>query len=89
MANNFLNLPSKPDLHLMVSPPLYKELQFGINHTVVNEIFPWLIPMIAQDLSLENDKNVGIIDIFNTLGGADLTEPQMFADFCHPNNEGY
>jgi hypothetical protein len=45
--------------------------------------------MIAQNLSLENDKNVDVIDIFNTLGGADLTQPQMFADLCHPNNEGY
>ena len=40
MANNFLNLPSKPDLHLMILPPLYKEMQYGINHTVVNEILP-------------------------------------------------
>ena len=89
MANNFLNLPSKPDLYLMISPPLYQELRYGINHTVINEIFPQLIPMIAQNLSLENDKSVDVIDIFNTLGGADLTQPQMFADLCHPNNEGY
>ena len=52
MANNFLNLPSKPDLHLMISPPLYKEMQYGINHTVVNEILPKLIPIIARTLSL-------------------------------------
>ena len=52
MANNFLNLPSKPNLHLMISPPLYKEMQYGINHTVVNEILPNLIPIIARTLSL-------------------------------------
>jgi hypothetical protein len=33
-------LPSKPDLYLMISPPLYKEMQFGIDQTVVNEIIP-------------------------------------------------
>ena len=80
---------SKPDLYLMISPPLYKEDQFGIDQTVVNELIPELIPMIAQNLSITNNIIVNVIDIFNTLGGASLTEPQMFADFCHPNDQGY
>jgi hypothetical protein len=42
--------------------------------------------MIAKDLADENNKDIGVIDIFNTLGGAGLTEPQMLADFCHPND---
>jgi lysophospholipase L1-like esterase len=39
-------------------------------------------------LSLANNKIVNVIDIFNTLGGEDLTKPEMFADFCHPNDLG-
>jgi lysophospholipase L1-like esterase len=45
--------------------------------------------MIAENLSNENEKIVNVIDIFNTMGGASLTEPQWFMDFCHPNDQGY
>ena len=31
MANNFLNMPSKPDLYIMVPPPLYKENAYSMN----------------------------------------------------------
>lgn len=61
-------LPSKPKIYLMIPPPLYPPFPFQMNKTVINEIFPVIIPKIGRDAGAEPQ----MIDIFNALGGADL-----------------
>ena len=31
----------------------------------------------------------GIVDLFEALGGSNLTMPKMIGDGCHPNDNGY
>ena len=91
MATNFKNLDSNPDLYVMIPPPLYEEGAIQANQTVINEIFPELIPNLAKNLSLGDDK---VIDIFSAMGGAGLDHYELFCDGqncdpCHPNDAGY
>eukprot|EP01061_Rhynchopus_euleeides_P020857 TRINITY_DN3388_c0_g1_i5.p1 TRINITY_DN3388_c0_g1~~TRINITY_DN3388_c0_g1_i5.p1 ORF type:complete len:266 (+),score=64.29 TRINITY_DN3388_c0_g1_i5:46-843(+) len=80
----YKNMPSAPSVYIMTPPPMYKEWQYGINNTVTNVVYPTLIPQLAQQYSLK-----GPVDVFNALGGANLAHPELFADFCHPNDAGY
>ena len=91
MGRSFLNMTSKPDLYIMVPPPLYLDNSYSMNQTTINERFPDLIPQIGKDLGLPDDH---VIDIFNPLGGKELSEWQFFCDGqscddCHPNDAGY
>ena len=44
MARSFLAMDSKPELYLMIPPPLYEDTAYKMNQTVINEVFPELIP---------------------------------------------
>jgi hypothetical protein len=77
MATTFMNLENKPDLYIMIPPPLYKDGDYNMNQTVINKIFPELIPEIAKQLDLEDDK---VIDIYNILGGSEMNKFEMFCD---------
>jgi len=77
-------LPNKPTVYAMIPPPLYRHI-YGMNQTVINSIFPVLLPKINSENHLPHHA----IDIFNAMGGHDLTDPTWFADGCHPNNYGY
>ena len=76
MATNFKNLKSKPDLFLMIPPPLYFSDDKSQQRTI-NVLLPTLIPDIARILGLADDK---IIDLFNIMGGSDLTKFELFCD---------
>ena len=60
-----------------------------MNATVINHIFPHLIPRIANETGAN-----GVIDVFDALGGATLNAPELFCNYqscdaCHPNDAGY
>ena len=60
-----------------------------MNATVINHIFPHLIPRIANETGAN-----GVIDVFDALGGSSLNAPELFCDYqscdaCHPNDAGY
>jgi hypothetical protein len=54
-----------------------------MNQTVINEIFPALLPEIASELTAHKT-----LDIFDCMGGVNLTHPELIADGCHPNAAG-
>ena len=91
MATNFMNMDSKPEVYLMVPPPLYQDGAYNMNQTVINDVLPTMIPQMAADLGLPS-KNV--IDIYGAMGGKSLSSWQFFCDgqscdACHPNDAGY
>ena len=77
------------EVYLVVPPPLYEDGAYDMNATVINHIFPSLIPRIANETGA-----TGVIDVFDALGGALLNAPELFCDYqscdaCHPNDAGY
>ena len=70
----------------MIPPPNYINGVYSMNQTVINFIYPTLIPEIARNCYINDDH---IIDLFNAMGTSSLLMPDMFADGCHPNNNGY
>ena len=64
-------------------PRSYKNGVYGMNQTVINKIFPALLPEIANELTTHKT-----LDIFNCMGGVNLTHPELIADGCHPNAAG-
>ena len=44
MVQTYLDLKSKPDVYVMIPPPLYQDEQFGIIQKVINQQLPQLIP---------------------------------------------
>lgn len=91
--------PQEPKVFLVAPPPFYP--QFGnkdkIMPEVVNEYVPFLTKDVAQKCGLPDDH---FIDVFEGMGGANLTLPELFCDpkviqydqRCdgfHPNKVGY
>eukprot|EP00756_Hemistasia_phaeocysticola_P059450 Hpha_TRINITY_DN36222_c0_g1::TRINITY_DN36222_c0_g1_i1::g.83299::m.83299 len=85
MITKFLSFDSKPQVYVMIPPPLYKAGVYGMNQTVINKQFPTLIPEIGK----ANGLTTAPIDVFDALGGAKLAHPEWSADGCHPNDDGY
>ena len=78
--------PAKPRVFIMQPTPLYKDKLFGsMNQTVTNFVLPRLLPTLLQASAAEPV----IIDLFNALGGAGLTQPNITCDGCHPKHAGY
>lgn len=94
-----------PQIYTMIAPPLMKQGDYGMNQTVINSVFPTLLPLIAKEKEL-----LGPIDVFKGFGGIsdwqahfpeagcvlDSTwQPcnwycdEQSCDQCHPNNDGY
>lgn len=76
------------EVYLIVPPPLYEDGAYDMNATVINHVFPHLIPRIA------NATGATSIDVFGALGGVSLSTPELFCDYqscdaCHPNDAGY
>lgn len=58
-----------------------------MNQTLVNEVYPdMLSTFFKDDLGIPADH---IIDLFARMGGHTLQHPELFADGCHPNDQGY
>jgi hypothetical protein len=86
MCKTFLKQEQKPELYLMVPPPLYIAEVFEMNSQVINKDLPKLIPEIKYKL---NSDKVHIIDMFEHMGGIKLDRMGLFIDDgCHPNNQG-
>jgi len=83
MIRKFKALPTKPKVYAMVPPPLYPPQPYDMNQTVINQIFPQMIPTIVQQGGAD-----GIIDVFNALGGVNLSQPGITCDGCHPVEKG-
>ena len=80
------NQPAKPRVFIMQPTPLYKQNIFGcMNQTVTNFVLPRLLPTVMGASAAEPQ----IIDLFNALGGAGLTQPNITCDGCHPRTAGY
>eukprot|EP00475_Leptophrys_vorax_P018018 TRINITY_DN2462_c0_g1_i1.p1 TRINITY_DN2462_c0_g1~~TRINITY_DN2462_c0_g1_i1.p1 ORF type:complete len:230 (+),score=61.22 TRINITY_DN2462_c0_g1_i1:34-723(+) len=78
-------LSSRPQLHLVIPPPVYKDGSMGVIQSVTNEQLPSLIDTISKD----NDLNQ-VINVFEALGGMKLLHPEYFgSDGIHPNEAGY
>ena len=84
MVAEFAGLASKPNIFATTPVPNYKNGVYGMNQTVINKIFPALVPVLAT----ENTPNHAL-DIFDCMGGVNLTHPELIADGCHPNAAGY
>jgi lysophospholipase L1-like esterase len=54
-----------PKIYLMVPPPLMEDNAYGMNRTVINSLYPVLVPRIAA----ANSAVTGIIDMFIPMGG--------------------
>ena len=63
-------LPTHPKIYIITPPPLYPPYPYEMNVTVINQEFGVLLPAIAAQTGI-----TGTIDVFNALGGANLTMP--------------
>ena len=60
-----------PEIYLAVPPPLMARRVYGMNYTVINSVFPTLIPAIAKANGINASH---VIDVFDALGGSDLKQ---------------
>eukprot|EP01060_Flectonema_neradi_P034663 TRINITY_DN6156_c2_g1_i1.p1 TRINITY_DN6156_c2_g1~~TRINITY_DN6156_c2_g1_i1.p1 ORF type:complete len:252 (+),score=25.83 TRINITY_DN6156_c2_g1_i1:205-960(+) len=105
IARGLGTAPEGPQIHVAIPPPLMNRSTYGMNQSVINEVFPQLIPRIAS----HNNISSAPIDVFDALGGgmqsqfppngctletshdADCADfcDQQSCDQCHPNDDGY
>ena len=94
-----------PAVWIMRPPPLWRQGDYGMNQTVINQVLPGL----TTELYAATPYLAGLVDIFGALGGSHLgglaptgcelntTSPAACAlfcnaqscDECHPNDNGY
>jgi lysophospholipase L1-like esterase len=94
----------EPKVYAMIPPPLMQEFKFGMNRTVINTVYPDLVPLISSE-----NKLTGTIDVFSGMGGVKDWESKFpdscqkdspwkpcgwwcddqHCDQCHPNDNGY
>lgn len=71
-----------PQVFVMIPPPLYKnssgQYPFYMNGTVINEIFPTLIPNIGAV------SDCTVISIFDAILSSDFPQQTLTCDGCHP-----
>lgn len=87
---NQLRQQSKPDTHffIMIPPPVFQPYPFDMNGTIINNIFPTLIPNIATAVnryqsSPENNQFIHVIDLHTPLVG----HSELTCDGCHPTHD--
>ena len=55
-----------PKIYVMVPPPLMAQYSIGANQTVINSVYPKLLPLIAA----ANEPAVtGVVDMYTAMGG--------------------
>mmetsp|Transcript_64106 Transcript_64106/g.151687 ORF Transcript_64106/g.151687 Transcript_64106/m.151687 type:complete len:307 (-) Transcript_64106:31-951(-) len=94
-----------PEIYVAIPPPLMALDAYGMNQTVINDVFPTLIPAINAANKLPNPA----IDVFTAMGGASKSQfpkggctlqtesvagckyfcDSQSCDQCHPNDDGY
>ena len=55
-----------PEVHIMIPPPLMEDGAYNMNQTIINTIFPALIPLIAK---ANADIVKSVIDVYTGMGG--------------------
>jgi lysophospholipase L1-like esterase len=98
----FKAMPSKPEVHIAIPPPLYRDGVYGMLQEVVNTELPKLIPTIARDNGLAAP--VDVFSLFQThcpvTAGTPGHPPNSTdvvcdwigsggRDACHPDDYGY
>lgn len=95
LIQQFRNLDTHPIIYINTPPPSYSTIDiFGIPSYFQNQKLPRIVTDVA------NISNVKTINIFNVMGGVELTKPEAFFtpgkkinkwpnDGCHPNDHGY
>lgn len=93
-----------PKVYAMIPPPLMQQYSIGANQTVINTVYPDLVPLIAEENNLD-----GVVDVFKGMGGShhwrdvfpnkceegsSWTPCKYWCDEqscnqCHPNDQGY
>jgi len=73
-----------PKIYLQVPPPLMQEGSIGANQTVINTVYPQLVPLIAEDNKGDIE---GIIDVYGAMGGDKDNWAAMFPEKCELNSE--
>ena len=53
-----------PKIYVMIPPPLMANNSYGMNRTVINSVYPKLMPLIAAANHVD-----GIIDLYTSMGG--------------------
>jgi len=93
-----------PKIYGMIPAPLMAPRSIGANQTVINSVYPKLVPMIVKENNI-----LGPINVFSGMGGVSdweekfppkcvinsTWEPcgwwcdEQSCNQCHPNNDGY
>jgi len=55
-----------PAVYMMVPPALMQQGAYGMNQTIINTIFPKLVPLIA---AANADVVTGVVDVYSGMGG--------------------
>jgi len=55
LCKSFKNMPSKPDVFVVIPPPVYKDGFGAVNITLTNTILPQLIAPLAKECGLGDD----------------------------------
>lgn len=85
MITSFIALPNKPQVWLVLPPPLAKPadvLPLNMSADVINNKYPAMQRDIAKISGA-----TGVIDVWTALGGASM-DPAMTCDGCHPKDAG-
>jgi len=69
-----------PKVYGMIPPPLMQQYSIGANQTVINSVYPQLVPLIAKDNNLD-----GVIDVFSGMGGVSNWQ-DVFPAKCELNS---
>lgn len=57
---------SGPEVHIMIPPALMQQGAYGMNQTIINTVFPRLIPIIGE---AHKDQVKSVIDVYTGMGG--------------------
>jgi hypothetical protein len=83
-------MKSKPDVFIIIPPPVYKDGFGNVNVTLTNRVLPTLIEPIAKECGIEDGQ---IVNLFEAMGGQGLKAPYYYCtgrhcDGYHPVDEG-
>lgn len=73
--------PQGPTIYAAIPPPLMRQGVYSMNQTVINSVFPKLVPLIQQDSGI-----LGPIDVFTGMGGMTDWQTAYPAKGCVINN---
>merc|ERR1711907_614025 len=76
-----------PKIYTMIPPPLMQQYSIGANQTVINSVYPKLVPLITK----ANEGVLGPIDVYTGMGGvADWATNPKFPKSCtHDNHDAW